>query len=532
MENDTALKAVFLSFIKHQFILSGCCSMKWILPSWCLNRWLHTALLFLSPLLIAALVHSWLTAVVMERRVIRDLDEIHHTFAKGLQAFERINIKSPFATLSFTCSEDNVSQLNSHLLSPVTVRFIQLELDNGVKCSNIGPALNYQIDQRRTLQDAEQSIMIATIIAADDRARSLIFIFPLGPHQLVVLTNGSVTNDLLSTLCHDCYQLQINYRGLKSLERGVDVLSQRRILIEKSYYDEVLDANFILRAGDKQYQKIGLTIAMFLLIMALLLSSIAVIFYWNWFSARVSTDTLIQNGLKRKEFVPYYQVVIDCRTGQVVGQEMLVRWRRLDGVLVHPNQFIPYAEDSGLILPITEHLLEQVYLDLPQLKGWVSVNIIAQHLEAGLLSKWLLSHQDVRVKRISFELTERKPITEFELALAEISAASPLCHGFKLDDFGTGFGGFSYLHQLGINSIKIDKMFIDTIGTEDLKGVVLDAIIAFGHESNMDMVAEGVETQVQVDYLAAKGVYLHQGYFYAEPLPLDKLIHFYNNSPH
>lgn len=280
------------------------------------------------------------------------------------------------------------------------------------------------------------------------------------------------------------------------------------------------------------YWRMASRVGVVLFTAALIVAFLAAIFYWNWQSARVSLGTLLQKGMSRKEFIPYYQPIIDCRSGDVIGQEMLVRWRRFDGELVQPNQFIPYAEDSGLILPITDLLLEQVYHDLSHLKGWVSINIVAQHLESGLLSQWFSSHPEPQVKRIAFELTERKPITQFELALAEIKTVLPLCHDFKLDDFGTGFGGFSYLQRLGINSIKIDKMFIDTIGTKDLKGAVLDAIIAFGHESNMEMVAEGVETQEQVEYLAAKGVFQHQGYFYSKPLPLKELLHFYLQVSH
>ena len=314
--------------------------------------------------------------------------------------------------------------------------------------------------------------------------------------------------------------------------RGTENLDENHSIIKKSRYIKTLDVTLTLKAGDDLYWQEAYRIGVVLFIAALIAAFLAVIFYWNWQSARVSLGMLLQKGMSRKEFIPYYQPIIDCRSGEVVGQEMLVRWRRFDGVLVQPNQFIPYAEDSGLILPITDLLLDQVYRDLAQLKGWVSINIVAQHLESGLLSQWFSLNRDPMVKRIAFELTERKPITQFELALAEIKAVLPLCHDFKLDDFGTGFGGFSYLQRLGINSIKIDKMFIDTIGTKDLKGAVLDAIIAFGHESNMEMIAEGVETQEQVDYLAAKGVYQHQGYFYSKPLPLKELLHFYLQVSH
>ncbi|MEJ6518680.1 EAL domain-containing protein [Shewanella bicestrii] len=505
--------------------------MKWNFPRWSLNPWLHTCLIFILPILLACAMQPWLTRYSMEKRFSDDLDIIATSFANGLDGFEATNVAQAFSELSFTCDTDDIALLNSPSLSPAIVRFIQLELVDGKQCSNIGPPVNYQFDRSRSLYFDSHRVDIATTVAANDRTRSIGYVFHLGEQKLVVLTNSSVYNETLSNLCLGCYQLLVGYQGLSSLERGVERLETESVFIEDSRYINVLDVTLTLRAGDTLYWQEASHVAVVLFVVALIVSFLAVIFYWNWQSARVSLGMLIQKGISRKEFIPYYQPIIDCRTGEVVGQEMLVRWRRFDGVLVQPNQFIPYAEDSGLILPITDLILEQVYQELPQLKGWVSVNIVAQHLESGLLSKWFSSHSDPKVKRIAFELTERKPITQFELALAEMKAVLPLCHDFKLDDFGTGFGGFSYLQRLGINSIKIDKMFTDTIGTQDLKGAVLDAIIAFGRESHMDMVAEGVETQAQVEYLAAKGVYQHQGYFYAKPLALEELLQFYQELP-
>ena len=263
--------------------------------------------------------------------------------------------------------------------------------------------------------------------------------------------------------------------------RGTENLDENHSIIKKSRYIKTLDVTLTLKAGDDLYWQEAYRIGVVLFIAALIAAFLAVIFYWNWQSARVSLGMLLQKGMSRKEFIPYYQPIIDCRSGDVVGQEMLVRWRRFDGVLVQPNQFIPYAEDSGLILPITDLLLDQVYRDLAQLKGWVSINIVAQHLESGLLSQWFSLNRDPMVKRIAFELTERKPITQFELALAEIKAVLPLCHDFKLDDFGTGFGGFSYLQRLGINSIKI---YINSDENDDL---------AYGFEDADDLSMEVVE---------------------------------------
>ena len=226
----------------------------------------------------------------------------------------------------------------------------------------------------------------------------------------------------------------------------------------------------------------------------------------------------------RREFVPFYQPIVDSRSKKVVGFEALLRWQR-GRELVPPGTFIDYAEEQGLILPMTEQLLERVIADLPWLEPtqWVSVNIVAAHLEQPNLRPLLQRHDWPSPARLTFELTERKPITDIKAAMGEIAQLQEKGYHFKLDDFGTGYGGFAYLQRLGIRQIKIDKMFVDTIGTDDLKRTLLDSIIAFGHESNMEMIAEGVETLEQVDYLHRHGVHLIQGYVYAKPMALTKL---------
>jgi len=148
---------------------------------------------------------------------------------------------------------------------------------------------------------------------------------------------------------------------------------------------------------------------------------------------------------------------------------------------------------------------------------------VAGHIEQPRLRTQLQRHGWPSPARLTFELTERDPIKHIQGAMAEIAALQERGYHFKLDDFGTGYGGFAYLQRLGIRQIKIDKMFVDTIGTDDLKRSVLDATIAFGLKSGMEMIAEGVETQEQVDYLHRHGVHLIQGYVYAKPMPLSKL---------
>lgn len=247
--------------------------------------------------------------------------------------------------------------------------------------------------------------------------------------------------------------------------------------------------------------------------------------YWLLRNYRRSLKGLLYRGLTRQEFVPYYQPVVDSRTQEVVGFEALLRWER-GGSLTPPGAFIAYAEEQGLILPMTEQLLDRVILDLSELapQQWVSVNLVAAHIEHPHLYAQLQRHDWPSPARLTFELTEREPILDIETAISQITALKEKGYHFKLDDFGTGYGGFAYLQRLGIRQFKIDKMFIDTIGTDDPKRNLLDAIIAFGLKSDMEMIAEGVETLDQVDYLARHGVYLIQGFLFAHPMPLHELL--------
>ncbi len=155
---------------------------------------------------------------------------------------------------------------------------------------------------------------------------------------------------------------------------------------------------------------------------------------------------------------------------------------------------------------------------------WVSINLVAEHIEKRHLSTLLRSLNWPQSERMKFELTERIPINDLAVASEEIALLMNKGYQFKIDDFGTGYGGFSYLQHLHIRSIKIDKMFVDTIETDDVKKSVLDSIIASAKAVNIELIAEGAETINQVDYLAQQGVFLIQGYVYARAMPIDAII--------
>ncbi|WP_233219123.1 EAL domain-containing protein [Photobacterium sp. GB-27] len=246
----------------------------------------------------------------------------------------------------------------------------------------------------------------------------------------------------------------------------------------------------------------------------------------------------IERGIKRKEFIPFYQPIINSMTGSIIGCESLIRWCKANGEIISPANFIDIAEQNKQIYEITDLLISQVAEDLSKLNNihdnfYISINVIPRQLQNQTFATKLLntlSSAQVSNHRVAIEVTERTQFTNVTSAKEVMQRLIDHGISIKLDDAGTGFGGFSYFQELPISTLKIDKMFIDTIGTCDVKANILNAIISFGKEAKLTMIAEGVETQEQVNYLRDQGVFLIQGFYYAKPMPFSDLEKYINNN--
>jgi sensor c-di-GMP phosphodiesterase-like protein len=235
----------------------------------------------------------------------------------------------------------------------------------------------------------------------------------------------------------------------------------------------------------------------------------------------------IERALAAGEFVPYYQPIVDIRSGQLRGAEVLVRWKKPDGSLVLPGAFIPLAESSGLIRDMTCDLMRRVCAEAgeaigrrPALK--VSFNFAGQLFGDESIIKdvrKIFSGEPIKLSQVVLELTERDPIENFTETHRVIAALQGLDIRIAIDDVGTGHSGLSYILKLGVDIIKIDKMIVDAIGTDRNSTTIVETLIDLAHNMRMDIVAEGVENFEQVMHLRELGVRLAQGYVFAPPLP-------------
>lgn len=254
-----------------------------------------------------------------------------------------------------------------------------------------------------------------------------------------------------------------------------------------------------------------------------------------WADARISRTTMsmpkiLRSAARRREFFLEYQPVVDLQTGRWIGAEALVRWRRRDGQILPPNSFIPVAEESGVITSITACVAEIVSSDLPSLLAidpdfFISLNFSALDLcspSTVALVRMLLSTTNAQPHNVAIEVTERA-FMQGNKARDVLAAIRNLGVDIGIDDFGTGYSGLSSLHKLGLDVLKIDKTFVDSIATEGATSQVMPHIIEMAHSLKLRMVAEGVETEMQAEFLRRKGVQYSQGWLFSKAIPIDDL---------
>ncbi|MBO9552580.1 cyclic diguanylate phosphodiesterase [Pseudomonas sp.] len=254
----------------------------------------------------------------------------------------------------------------------------------------------------------------------------------------------------------------------------------------------------------------------------------------RWQIRRASSPRAeLRRALEADEFLPYFQPVVRKGDYRWAGAEVLMRWNHPREGLVRPDLFIPYAEHSGQIVAMTRALMLHTaqslapYTALLEDGFHIGINITADHCrDLSLLDdcQTFLQHFPPGRVRLTLELTERKLIEATPVALELFAKLHDMGVMIALDDFGTGQSSLNYLRQFKVDYLKIDQSFVAMIGGDALSQHILDSIIELSAKLGLGIVAEGVETEVQRDYLARSGVDFQQGYLFGRPMPASDFL--------
>ncbi len=244
----------------------------------------------------------------------------------------------------------------------------------------------------------------------------------------------------------------------------------------------------------------------------------------------LEVETNLRLALERKEFILYYQPIVDLKINKLAGFEALVRWKHPNQKLLSPYEFIPIAEETGLIIPLGEWILLEACL---QMKLWqlkfpcaenlkVSVNLSGKQLQQKDLIETIdhiLEKIDFNPYNLKLEITESILLDNQETAIDILKEIRKRNIQVSLDDFGTGYSSLSYLHRFPINTLKIDKSFVQRISETGENIEIVQAIINLAQTLEMDVIAEGIETNIHLEKLKLLNCEYGQGYYFSRPLP-------------
>ena len=244
---------------------------------------------------------------------------------------------------------------------------------------------------------------------------------------------------------------------------------------------------------------------------------------------RLELESGLRRAIERDELHVHYQPIVTLPEGTICGFEALVRWEHPSLGLISPGDFIPFAEETGLIVPIGTWVLREACRQAREWQRdhptespiWVSVNLSAkQMLEPDLVDRvrLALDEADLDPRSLKLEITESVVVDEVDRVIEMLGKLRQLGVKVAIDDFGTGYSSFAYLHELPMDSIKIDRSFVWRLGTERGSVQIVRSIVELAHKLEMSVIAEGVETTEQAELLNAMGCKLGQGFLYSRPV--------------
>lgn len=479
---------------------------------------LKKAIIYLLPLpLIAAEVFY-----LAHQSVQRNLD---HILDKNLQVADEILFQIETENRTVLINPERCDALQQNLMFERHIDETLIVKDDQIICSSKLGAMNRPMDNYVQLYRKGE----LTLGHINGYAEQVLFV--------VTPKEGDPEYKAVTIVDRDYFGATIGYRNDVRLKRSAIFIgnasapqnapTEGKNAVSLSY-SKLFDYEALVEASDfyVEQQRFSYVISA----VPILLLFYLLIFLINRFiDPQRSLVSDLRKAIKKRELILYYQPQVDANTGKIFGYEALARWPHKQRGFIGPDEFVPAAEESGLVEKLTDFVLEKACEDFSKTKFdhpiHLGVNVPPGYLAGSHVIRKIESiHRKLQNYNVemSIEITERQLID----GEARNHIAALRLHGIQvlIDDFGTGQTALAVLQHMKVDYLKIDKCFIDTIGIESVNSTVLNAIVRLAEDLDVDLIAEGVETKEQAAHLKMLGVKLHQGYFYAKPLPLSEVV--------
>lgn len=443
------------------------------------------------------------------------------------EAAQAADLARPY--LALTCSPAVRNELNRLAVRLPHLRVISLIQGNQMTCSSFDVPVPLTIDISQYAGN-RLSLRRGNLITPNASFIVLLSVFP----------EGAVTASIASQHLSEILSMLSTHTPLR-LNVGNQTLSYRGALSQVKYQED----EHSFRSGRYPYTLHYVSPGMPALltlpekgqVLFALFAALSVLggfLVWRISFRQPSPYEQLALAVRRQEIIPWYQPVVCSRTGEIHGVEVLARWKHRSGNNIPPDEFIPLAEKSGLIIPLTRQLMVRAARELSPVISrlrqpfHVAVNISAAHIRAGQSTV-----DDFRQFQSSFpggsillvaEITEREPFSRFPDLAELLHTLRQQGVRIALDDFGTGYSGLSYLNTLPVDYIKIDRSFINGLSEGKDSAMLTECVISMAATLGLGIVAEGVETRYQAGWLAAHRVDFLQGYYFSRPLPVSDFV--------
>lgn len=437
----------------------------------------------------------------------------------SLLAHVNQSVQSMRTLIGAPCTSRTVAELRRQLAITPNVGNIELAKSGEVYCSSLLGDVPPGTEIRE-----ERSLYLTASTPTLPGHPFVVFHLHENGYGLYTSTDGYYIRSILesaSELSPVVLLTDHGWMGRSGVIHTTPFTAEQNAQIHSEAYGYRLSSNIDARDIIAFCLKSGRAIMVIFLVLSAGIASVC----YLWTGRPRTPEKLLISAMRNHELQPWYQPIVKGEPAVPVGCEVLVRWVHKESV-IPPDQFIPLAEQTGLIVPLTRQLIKDVTDQFaisckPENPFYISFNISARHLQSDMLENdldYFLSRVDSNV-RLVLEITEREIITGDDRVRRNIERLKARGVRFALDDFGTGYSTLETLQHTPVEMIKIDRLFTAGIGSNDLCQAIIANIVDLAKRIGADIVAEGVETEVQIAFLRQQGDMAWQGYLFSKPLP-------------